>query len=623
MLARALDLQGAEDAQRLCVRVKASVVRHQAVEPAFAGVSKRGMPDIVGQTRRLDQRLVHPMLAGDAAPDLADLDRVGQSIAEVVGPGGPDYLGLARETPQRATVNDSITISDQRWPKIAGGLWIVRVRAREPPLAAVQRCRIVHGHRSEHYSTTSGAWRRAQRQDMAGAVVARRPTVERMVLWTGEHTTEADVATWTESVQRGRGVGWIHVRSGTPDALVALEAVAVPDLVRARLERLLADQPDGAPTAVSDGPVRCVTTVACRVSTDKNGPALERQHVRVLATSRWVVTVGPARRDSHADAIDVVVRHVDLFAEAVSPNGADLGLRLLLAIAETSAAAVQSLASGAVSDASRDHPRERLHRSLTELTTDVSRLRRLGHSPVEAWFPGASVPERAVGVAELLDDVLKRIASVRAEAQRRETQLRVREDQRRADSLQLVLGTVAAVLLGPSLAAGVLQAFPGWQPVDRRDDAFVGLSLASAGVLWLLVYAGPALLVRRRRGPASVIAVLAGTAAVIAGLFELLPIQAGIDNTPPQIQAACPDNPVERGSPATVEVAASDAEGALTEDPSGAHPLDTASLGAATVAYRAVDGFGHASTAACTYVVTRPPEPRHRRSASKAGRRGG
>ena len=296
-------------------------------------------------------------------------------------------------------------------------------------------------------------------------------------------------------------------------------------------------------------------------------------------------------------------------------TGLELGLRILLAVAEHCDANANSLA-GELDTIASSAGLVRLQAQLDRLESSVSPLRRRGRPTETAWLPVEAGSQDADGVAQILDDALARLRAAKEEAIRREIRLRADSERRDADALQLFLGTIAAVLLGPSLVASIFAAFPSWQPVSRRDNSFVGLSLASGGALWLVVYAIRALMSRRRRSPLRSVALVGvGLIPLIVGLIVALPLHMGLDGTSPEISVRCPERPIMRGLEASAVVAASDAESGLAADPSGAHPLSTKAVGAITRTFKAVDKFGRAVSASCTYVVSRPSQPPASRSA--------
>ena len=84
---------------------------HHGIELAFAGMSERGMTDIVGQRQRLRQILAQPQDRRDGPGNLRNLQGVGETIAEVVGEAGSEDLGLVLQTPECPRVNYAVAIA--------------------------------------------------------------------------------------------------------------------------------------------------------------------------------------------------------------------------------------------------------------------------------------------------------------------------------------------------------------------------------------------------------------------------------------------------------------------------------------------------------------------------------
>ena len=436
---------------------------------------------------------------------------------------------------------------------------------------------------------------------------------EELRLWPALGAAKPSPAQWHEAILRGRAVGWVRLRGSTTSALSALSTYAMPHLED--LREALATPADHEPVVQRIGALRAVNLVVPALSRGASGQLqLELAALRVFATPKWAVTFDPAT----SAAVDGVLERVDLEVGADShPNGHDLALRILLALAEW-CDSVAKEAARELEGAKGNVELTALQSVLDGLDRNIAAVRRRGRPAETAWWPPHVGSKDAEGIAEVLDDALATVRAARDESTRREMRLRTEAERRSAEALQIVLGTIAAVLLGPSLVAGIFDAFPGWQPVDRRDDSFIGLSLASAGALWLIVYVVPALLARRRNASRGTVAAVAvGLVPLIVGLILALPLTKGVDDNPPAISVSCPVGAVVRGSEVLAAVAASDAEGPLANDPSGVHRLPTDGSGPATQTFRAVDAFGNAATAACTYRI-KPVPRRSRRNAGIA-----
>ena len=432
-------------------------------------------------------------------------------------------------------------------------------------------------------------------------------------LWPKSGVTLPSAKEWHDAVERGRGIGWIRLRGSTTSALAALNSLAVPQVSLENLRETLAICAEEAPVVQVIGQLHVVTAqVPAATRTSSGDLHLNWQTVRIIASTKSVITLTGGPTADGQDGVDRVLDSVDLDAAPESrPNGYDLGLRILLAVAEACDAAVNE-STRQLDRATGNADLVNLQSVFDRLERNVTVLRRRGRATATAWLP-ATVSQDAAGIAELLDDALRRLRVAKDEAVRREARLRAESQRRSADAIQIVLGTIAAVLLGPSLVAGVFEAFPGWQPVNKRGESFIGLSIASGGALWLVVYALPVLLAQRRRSVSRIAAAVGlGVVPLAVGLVLALPLSTGSDGNPPEITVQCPES-VPQGASASAAVAASDAEGTLVVNPSGFRPLSTKRAGIVTRTFRAVDSFGHASTASCTYRVERMVQhPRQR-----------
>ena len=94
--------------------VPAESLLQQRVERLLAGVAERRVPEVVTEADRLDEVLVQPQRAGDAARDAGRLERVGQARPEVVAGGVDEDLGLALQPPERLRVDDPVAVALER-----------------------------------------------------------------------------------------------------------------------------------------------------------------------------------------------------------------------------------------------------------------------------------------------------------------------------------------------------------------------------------------------------------------------------------------------------------------------------------------------------------------------------
>ena len=69
------------------------------------------MADVVHERQYFDQIGVQVQLLGDGARDLRDLERMRQTIAEVIGEASGEYLRLIFQTAESARVDDTIAVT--------------------------------------------------------------------------------------------------------------------------------------------------------------------------------------------------------------------------------------------------------------------------------------------------------------------------------------------------------------------------------------------------------------------------------------------------------------------------------------------------------------------------------
>lgn len=73
-----------------------------------------------------------------------------------------------------------------------------------------------------------------------------------------------------------------------------------------------------------------------------------------------------------------------------------------------------------------------------------------------------------------------------------------------------------------------------------------------------------------------------------------------VDASPPSVGVGCPATAILRAAGVSATVTASDGESGLAQDPSGAVPVKTSTLGGVTTSRTAVDNVGHETTSSCT-----------------------
>jgi hypothetical protein len=88
-----------------------AVGAHGGVEGLFSGVTERRMAEIVNQRQRFGEIDVEIERGGYGAGDLRDFDRVGETVAEVVGVAAGEDLGFVFEAAKGAGMDDTITVA--------------------------------------------------------------------------------------------------------------------------------------------------------------------------------------------------------------------------------------------------------------------------------------------------------------------------------------------------------------------------------------------------------------------------------------------------------------------------------------------------------------------------------
>src|SRR3990167_1476533 len=119
-------LEALDDAQGVEVVVKlVAAGAHQLVELVFAGVAEGRVADVMHERQRFAEVGVEPERPGDGAADLRHFERVGQTVAEVVGVAPGEDLRLGLEAAESAGVDDAVAVA----------LVVVAVRVRRLGIA--------------------------------------------------------------------------------------------------------------------------------------------------------------------------------------------------------------------------------------------------------------------------------------------------------------------------------------------------------------------------------------------------------------------------------------------------------------------------------------------------------
>jgi hypothetical protein len=105
-------LEVLHDAEGVQVVIEAAAVgTHQLVEFSFTGMAEGRMANIVHQGQCLDEFRVDAQGGGHRPRYLGDFERVGQSIAKVVGEARAEYLRFCFEPPERSGMDYAIAVA--------------------------------------------------------------------------------------------------------------------------------------------------------------------------------------------------------------------------------------------------------------------------------------------------------------------------------------------------------------------------------------------------------------------------------------------------------------------------------------------------------------------------------
>src|ERR1022692_526376 len=136
------------DAKSVQVMVEEKAVgAHGCIERLFAGVSERGMAEVVHQGQRFGKIHVEAQRGGDGAGDLRHLDGVSEAVAEMVGVTARENLGLVFEAAEGAGVDDAVAVA----------LEVVAVGMRRLGEAASAGMFHLHRVAGQHFRSLTGA----------------------------------------------------------------------------------------------------------------------------------------------------------------------------------------------------------------------------------------------------------------------------------------------------------------------------------------------------------------------------------------------------------------------------------------------------------------------------------
>jgi hypothetical protein len=91
--------------------VEAAESFHAGIEGILAGMPERRVPEVMRQGQRLGEVFVEAERPGQGPGDLAHLDRVRQSGAEVVALMVDEDLRLMLQAPERRRVDDPVPVT--------------------------------------------------------------------------------------------------------------------------------------------------------------------------------------------------------------------------------------------------------------------------------------------------------------------------------------------------------------------------------------------------------------------------------------------------------------------------------------------------------------------------------
>ena len=122
-----LGLEPHEQAQGLGITLEAPDPAGQLRERRLTVVPERRVAEVVGQARGVHDVRIAPECLAQLAPDLGDLERMGEPVAHEVVRLGRDHLGLGREPSQRGTVQHARPV-----PLEVAAMAVVVVLGHEP-----------------------------------------------------------------------------------------------------------------------------------------------------------------------------------------------------------------------------------------------------------------------------------------------------------------------------------------------------------------------------------------------------------------------------------------------------------------------------------------------------------
>lgn len=118
--------------------VESAVPLHQTVQGAFPGVPERRVPEVVRERDGLREVLVQPEAPGDRPRDARHLDRVGETVPQMVAGRAQEDLRLVFEPPERLAVQDAVAVALELGP-VRMGRFGVTAPAKRSGVNGVRR----------------------------------------------------------------------------------------------------------------------------------------------------------------------------------------------------------------------------------------------------------------------------------------------------------------------------------------------------------------------------------------------------------------------------------------------------------------------------------------------------
>lgn len=140
VIARVAALQLGDDAERLGVVVEPAKSRHARGQHVLAGMSERGVPEVMGEGHRFGKVLVESERPRQGSGNLPDLDGVREAGAEVIAVQWHENLRLVGKTAEGRGMQHAVAIPLERAARARGG-FLKHAPSRERCVTGVRRQR--------------------------------------------------------------------------------------------------------------------------------------------------------------------------------------------------------------------------------------------------------------------------------------------------------------------------------------------------------------------------------------------------------------------------------------------------------------------------------------------------